>query len=182
VSTRIDLTRLPRSLMGIWAHPGDEAHLSAGLMAGMADAGRPVTVLTMTRGEKGTSDPADYDQPHFAARRERELRASLAELGVDDVRVAGFRDGECDLVDNELAISAIVATIAEVRPDVVLTFGPDGITGHRDHRTVSRWATEAWRRLDGVDLLYATTGGGIRRPTALEASTCSICSPLELVH
>lgn len=93
MSTRIDLTRLSRPLMGIWAHPGDEAHLSAGLMAGMADAGRPVTVLTMTRS-----------------------------------------------------------------------------------------ATEAGRRLDGVDLLYATTSGGIRRLTALEASTCSICSPLELVH
>jgi LmbE family N-acetylglucosaminyl deacetylase len=46
-------TDLPRRLMGIWAHPDDEAYLSAGLMGRMVDAGRPVTVLTATRGEKG---------------------------------------------------------------------------------------------------------------------------------
>ena len=147
---------LPRHVMGIWPHPDDEAYLSAGLMARMTDAGRPVTVLTLTRGEKGTSDPADYDQPHFAAHRERELRASLAEVGVHDVRVVGYRDGECDLVDAEAAISRIADVIASVGPDLLVTFGPDGITGHRDHRTVSAWVTEAWRRIGGTELLYAT--------------------------
>jgi LmbE family N-acetylglucosaminyl deacetylase len=147
---------LPRHVMGIWPHPDDEAYLSAGLMARMTDAGRSVTVLTLTRGEKGTSDPADCDQPHFAAHRDGELRASLAELDVHDVRVVGYRDGECDLVDPEAAISRLADVIASVGPDVLITFGPDGITGHRDHRTVSAWVTEAWRRVGGPDLLYAT--------------------------
>jgi LmbE family N-acetylglucosaminyl deacetylase len=97
--TRYD-TDLPHHLMGIWPHPDDEAYLSAGLMARMADAGRRVTVLTLTRGEKGTSDPADFDQPQFAARRERELRASLAELGVDDVR-SGLPRRRYDLVGHD---------------------------------------------------------------------------------
>jgi LmbE family N-acetylglucosaminyl deacetylase len=149
-------TDLPDHLMGIWAHPDDEAYLSAGLMARMADAGRRVTVLTLTRGEKGTSDPADFDQPHFAERRERELRASLAELGVDDVRVLDYRDGECDLVDNEAAVAGITEQIDALRPDMVITFGPDGITGHRDHRIVSAWVTEASRRVGHGELLYAT--------------------------
>ena len=153
--TRIE-SDLPHHLMGIWPHPDDEAYLSAGLMARMADAGRRVTVLTLTRGEKGTSDPADFDQPHFAARRERELRASLAELGVDDVTVLDYRDGECDLVDHEAAIAGITEQIDALRPDVVITFGPDGITGHRDHRIVSAWVTEAWRRVGHGELLYAT--------------------------
>ncbi len=153
--TRYD-TDLPHHLMGIWPHPDDEAYLSAGLMARMADAGRRVTVLTLTRGEKGTSDPADFDQPHFAARRERELRASLAELGVDDVRILDYRDGECDLVDHEAAIAGITEQIDALRPDMVITFGPDGITGHRDHRIVSAWVTEAWRRVGHGELLYAT--------------------------
>jgi LmbE family N-acetylglucosaminyl deacetylase len=142
--------------MGIWPHPDDEAYLSAGLMARMTDADRRVTVLTLTRGEKGTSDPADYDQPHFAARRERELRASLAEVGVDDVRVLDYRDGECELADDEAAIAQIADEIDSVRPDVLVTFGPDGITGHRDHCVVSAWVTEAWRRVGHGELLYAT--------------------------
>ena len=46
-------------------------------------------------------------------------------------------------------------------PDVVLTFGPDGITGHPDHRMVSRWVTEAWRRSRRrPQLLYATVTDG----------------------
>jgi LmbE family N-acetylglucosaminyl deacetylase len=154
--------------MGIWPHPDDEAYLSAGLMARMTDAGRPTTVLTLTRGEKGTADPADFDQPHFAARREQELRASLAEIGVGDVRLLDHRDGECDLVDHEIAISRIAEEIDDVRPDAVITFGPDGITGHRDHRIVSGWVTEAWRRVGAGDLLYATmTDDFVTRNAAL---------------
>ncbi len=146
----------PRRLLGVWPHPDDEAYLSAGLMGRITDAGGHVTVLTLTRGTKGTSDPADYDQPHFGARRERELRASLAEVGVHDVRVGDFRDGECDLVPDEPAIGLVADTIAEVEPDTIVTFGPDGITGHPDHCVVSAWVTEAWRRTGGSELLYAT--------------------------
>ena len=154
--TRTTTPELSRHLLGIWPHPDDEAYLSAGLMARMTDAGHRVTVLTLTRGEKGTSDPELYDQPHFGAMRETELRASLAELGVHDLRIAGYRDGECDTVDSETAVRHIAAVIASVRPDLVVTFGPDGITGHRDHRIVSGWVTEAWRRVGRAELLYAT--------------------------
>ena len=58
----------------LWPHPDDEAYLSTGLMGRMTDAGHDVTVLTVTSGEKGTSDPADFGQPHFARQREEELR------------------------------------------------------------------------------------------------------------
>jgi LmbE family N-acetylglucosaminyl deacetylase len=146
----------PRRLLGIWPHPDDEAYLSAGLMGRTTDAGGHVTVLTLTRGTKGTSDPAEYDQPAFGARREAELRASGAEVGVHDVRVGDYRDGECDLVADEVAIELIAATIADVTPDAIVTFGPDGITGHTDHCVVSAWVTEAWRRTRGAELLYAT--------------------------
>ncbi len=50
----------------------------------------------------------------------------------------------------------VTDTIAAVAPDTIVTFGPDGITGHPDHRVVSAWVTEAWRRTGGAELLYAT--------------------------
>lgn len=153
-----DIQELPERLLGIWPHPDDEAYLTAGLMARTVDAGHHVTVLTLTHGEKGTSNPADYDQPHFAAHRAQELRASLGSLGVTDVRFGPYRDGECDLVDHGEAIDLISRTIASVRPTTIVTFGPDGITGHIDHQVVSSWVTEAWRRTDGAELLYATMG------------------------
>jgi LmbE family N-acetylglucosaminyl deacetylase len=147
---------LPRRLLGVWAHPDDEAYLSAGLMARVVANGGQVTVVTATRGEKGTSDPADYDQDHFGALREYELRKSLATLGVDDVRFLDLRDGECDIADDESIVASIADVIADVRPDTIVTFGPDGMTGHADHRAVSRWATEAFRRGRTGELLYAT--------------------------
>ena len=125
-------------------------------MGRVIDAGGRVTVLTLTRGTKGTSDPADYDQPHFGARRERELRASLAELGVHDVRIGDHRDGELDLAAPETAIALVADTIARRRAR-----HHRDVRARRHHRTpdhcvLSAWVTEAWRRTPGAELLYAT--------------------------
>ncbi|MEM9562855.1 MAG: PIG-L family deacetylase [Actinomycetota bacterium] len=160
---------LPQRLLGVWAHPDDEAYLSAGLMARVVAAGGRVTVLTATRGEKGTDEPDRYDSDAFGALREGELRASLAVLGVTDVRFLGRRDGECEVGPDEPMVDAIAAVMDELDPDAIVTFGPDGMTNHADHQAVCRWTTEAWaRRWDGDagtvisgptsagDLLYAT--------------------------
>lgn len=160
---------LPKRLLGVWAHPDDEAYLSAGLMARVAASGGQVTIITATRGEKGTDDPERYDSDAFGLHRELELRNSLAILGVADVRFLDLRDGECDLADEATQIDAIAAVMDEVRPDAVVTFGPDGMTNHADHLAVNRWTTAAWiRRWKGEpgdaisgpasagDLLYAT--------------------------
>jgi len=160
---------LPRRLLGVWAHPDDEAYLSAGLMSRVAASGGQVTIITATRGEKGTDDPDRYDSDAFGVHRELELRNSLAVLGVADVRFLDLRDGECDLADAATQIDAIAAVMDEIRPDAVVTFGPDGMTNHADHLAVSRWTTAAWvRRWNGEsgdatsgpasagDLLYAT--------------------------
>jgi LmbE family N-acetylglucosaminyl deacetylase len=147
---------LPSRLLGVWAHPDDEAYLSAGLMARVIDAGGSVTILTATAGEKGTDDPALYDSAEFATFRRAELFASVAELGVRDVRFLGLRDGECDVADDDAQIRAVLDVIDDVRPDAIVTFGPDGITGHPDHRMVSSWTTQAWNQTDGTpELLYA---------------------------
>ncbi len=160
---------IPRRLLGVWAHPDDEAYLSAGLMARVVAAGGRVTVLTATRGEKGTDDPDRFDADTFGAEREDELRASLAVLGVTDVRLLGRRDGECDLGGDAPMVDVIAAAMDELDPDTIVTFGPDGMTNHADHRAVCRWTTEAWTRrwhgdpativggpASAGDLLYAT--------------------------
>ena len=67
-------------LLGVWAHPDDEAYLSAGLMATVRAAGGRVAVVTATRGEHGTSDPQAWPPQRLARIRERELAASLAAL------------------------------------------------------------------------------------------------------
>src|SRR5690242_7783466 len=125
-----------RTLLGVWAHPDDEAYLSAGLMATFRRRGDRVVVVTATLGEHGTRDPVTWPPARLAARRRVELQDSLAILGVDEVHLLGFEDGHCAEHD---ATDVVATIIDDVAPDVIVTFGPDGMTGHPDHRTVSRW-------------------------------------------
>ena len=142
------------TLLGVWAHPDDEAYLSAGLMAQFVRRGGRVVVVTATRGEAGTADPGAWPPARLAARRERELRASLAAVGVDELHLLGHPDGGCHLVDGADRIADLVD---QVQPDLIVTFAPDGLTGHSDHRAVSRWTTSARDAVrPEADLWYAT--------------------------
>jgi|SRR5829696_2492340 len=145
------------TLLGIWAHPDDEAYLSAGLMAAAREAGRRVVVVTATCGEQGTDDPHGWPPPRLAALRRREMARSLAALGVREHRWLGYADGGCADVPEADAVSTIGDLIDEVAPDTIVTFGPDGMTGHPDHRAVSAWTTLAWQqRRPAANLWYAT--------------------------
>jgi LmbE family N-acetylglucosaminyl deacetylase len=155
------MTTAPTSigtLLGVWAHPDDEAYLSSGLMATVRDAGGRVVVATATRGELGTPDPDEWPPHRLAEVRERELLASLALIDVREHQWLGHADGSMALVPSEQGVQQISTLLDQVQPDVVVTFGPDGMTGHPDHQTICSWVTEAWRG-GGCrgELWYATT-------------------------
>jgi LmbE family N-acetylglucosaminyl deacetylase len=134
------------TILGIWAHPDDEAYLSAGLMAQAVRDGRRVVCVTATRGEEGSWDEDRWPSDRMGEIREEELLRSLEILGVDEHHWLDYRDGTCGQVDPPEAVAKLVPIVEEVRPQTVLTFGPDGMTGHPDHKAVSRWAGEAFRR------------------------------------
>lgn len=143
------------TIVGVWAHPDDEAYLSAGLMAAAVDHGSRVVCVTATRGELGTDDPEAWPPVRLAARRERELAASLAALGVHDHRWLDYHDGAMADVPDAVGVAAVRSVLDRVRPDTVVTFGPDGMTGHPDHMAISRWATAAARQVE-ARVLHAT--------------------------
>jgi LmbE family N-acetylglucosaminyl deacetylase len=143
------------TILGVWAHPDDEGYLSAGLMADAVRNGRRVVCVTATRGE--AANPDRWPPEELGPRREAEIAKSLAILGVTDHRWLDYPDGGCADVDPEEAIARIVAVIEEVRPDTVLTFGPDGGTGHPDHIAVSEWAEHAVARASTHATLYFST-------------------------
>jgi LmbE family N-acetylglucosaminyl deacetylase len=145
----------PLTLLGVWAHPDDEAYLSATLMHRVIDAGGKVVLVTATRGELGSSDP-DQDRAGLAALREHELRSAMRVIGVSDIRFLGLADGSCESADEQTMTAVIADIIGQEDPDVVVTFGPDGITGHPDHQSVSRWTIGAWHRRPKTELLLAT--------------------------
>jgi LmbE family N-acetylglucosaminyl deacetylase len=145
------------TVLGIWAHPDDEAYLSGGLMATARDCGQRVVCVTATRGELGTTDPVEWPPRRLAEERTRELARCLGVLGVTEHHWLGYRDGTCQTVPPSDAVARLCELVEDVAPDTVLTFGPDGFTGHPDHQVVSAWVSAAVDRAApaGVRLLHA---------------------------
>jgi LmbE family N-acetylglucosaminyl deacetylase len=144
------------SVLGVWGHPDDEAYLSAGLMMGALAAGNRAVCITATRGEAGFPDDDPRSLEERAAVRETELAACFDVLGVTEHHWLSYPDGACDQVPDAEPVERLCELIEEVRPDTVLTFSPDGQTGHVDHIAASRWTTLACRRAaPDVPLFYA---------------------------
>jgi LmbE family N-acetylglucosaminyl deacetylase len=145
------------TILGVWAHPDDETYLSAALMARGVRDGRRVTCVTATRGEEGSWDEERWPTATMGKVRDAELMRSLEILGVTDHRWLDYYDGTCAEVDQEEATAKVEAILREVDPDTVLSFGPDGMTDHPDHKATCAWATEAFRRAakPGSKLYYA---------------------------
>ncbi len=154
--------KAPQTIVGVWAHPDDELYLTATLMLRTIRGQGRVRVIHATLGEVGAPYP-ELDREAVAALRDRELTEAMAVLGVHDLRLLGFSDGDCHTVTDAEGAAAVRNAIADLRPDLVVTFGPEGITGHPDHIAVSRWTTAAWQQLraagelpEGARLLYTT--------------------------
>ena len=148
-------TDLTTRLLGIWAHPDDEAYLSAGLMARTIADGGHVTVVAITDGDAGFPDDDPRSSEQRAAQRRRELRAAMALIGVHDVRFLGIADGAVATTPADRLVAEIGHIIRDVDPDAILTFGPDGITGHDDHVANSDLVTRAWLDTRIGELWYA---------------------------
>lgn len=144
------------SLLCVFAHPDDEAYLAGALMAAAGDAGRRVVCVTATRGELGfpEGDRRSIDERKDV--RSAELAACLDILGVREHHWLEYPDSGCVNVPDVDAALRLTELIDDVRPDTVLTFGPDGQTYHDDHISVSRWTTLACDAASSTPrLLYA---------------------------
>lgn len=141
------------TIVSIWAHPDDEAYLCGGIMAMAAAAQSRVMCVTATHGELGVTDPTRWPPEQLPTIREAELAECLRILGVSEHQWLGYPDGGCDAVDANAAADNIAEILRNVAPDTILTFAPDGQTGHPDHVAVHRWAVEAVRRT-GIGTLH----------------------------
>src|SRR3954468_2628110 len=135
--------------MAVLAHPDDESLGVGGTLAKYAAEGVEVFVVTATRGEAGRFRVPRQGEPQhpgpvtLANIRERELRAAAVVLGVREVSFLGYKDQQLDRADPRESIGRIVDKMRQVRPDVVVTFGPDGAYGHPDHIAISQFTTAA---------------------------------------
>ena len=130
--------------MAVFAHPDDEAFGCGGTLSRYAAESCDVYLVTATRGEAGQiATPALANPANLPAVRERELRCACQVYGIHPPRFLDYVDGQLPMVHQGQAVGKLVRLIRELRPQVLITFGPDGIYGHYDHIAVHRWATIA---------------------------------------
>ena len=155
----------------LFAHPDDDTYGVSGALALHAGGALEITVGLTTSGEAGQiADPSLASRQTLGAVREAEDRASWSALGLQaDLRFLRYPDGGVAEVPREDLVAAYLDLLLEIRPDVVVTFGPDGVTGHPDHVAVGAAATEAFH------VARARSGSGLRRLlyTALSESRLS---------
>lgn len=143
-----------KRLLAVFAHPDDETFRCGGTLALLAQRNVRVQVLTATRGQAGSRGVLPLCAPEeLPAVRENELRCACTALGIQPPILLDYQDSQLSEADPEQIVAEILAVIREVHPQMILTYGPDGVSGHPDHIAIGRFTTEAFRRaLDVVAL------------------------------
>jgi LmbE family N-acetylglucosaminyl deacetylase len=130
----------------VFAHPDDETFATGGTLAKLTAANVRVDLFCATDGDAGKNSGIPVSsRAELAARRRAELAAAAQILGIASLSTPGHGDGILRDVDPDRLVGEIVFFLRRHRPDVVLTFGPEGApTRHRDHRAISRAATAGY--------------------------------------
>lgn len=147
----------PRTLLAVFAHPDDEAFGPGGTLAKYAREGTRVILVCATRGEAGEiSDPNLASPETLGEVREQELWCAARVLGIADVIFLGYRDsGMAGSPNNahpqafvnapqEEVVPRLVGIMRQVRPDIVITFEPNGGYGHPDHIAIHQHTVAAF--------------------------------------
>ena len=147
------------TVLGVWAHPDDETYLMAGLMARAVRNGSRVVCVTATRGEGGSTDEERWPSSTMGAVRVPGARERPGAAGRHGAHWLDHLDVDMDTPLDGTGYAQVLALVEEVRPDSILTFGPDGMTGHAAHMSVCDWSTRAHDAAGspGSKLYYATT-------------------------
>jgi LmbE family N-acetylglucosaminyl deacetylase len=142
---------VPRTLVVVLAHPDDDAYGVAGTVALHADDPefRFVLILATDGGAGGIREGFAATRETLGAVRRAEDEAAWRALGrVPDRHIwLGYEDGAVDHVPLDELDERIVGIMAEEQPDVVATFGPDGVFGHPDHVAIGAATDSAFLRL-----------------------------------
>jgi dephospho-CoA kinase len=136
-------TATPRSLLAVFAHPDDETFGPGPALARYADAGLAVHLVCATGGEAARNRAGIEDPAALRRHRHGELRAAALVLGARSLELLDFVDHTLEPGDARGA-ARVAGAIRRTRPDAIVTFGPDGVSGHPDHQAVHHWTRRAW--------------------------------------
>jgi LmbE family N-acetylglucosaminyl deacetylase len=142
-------------ILGVFAHPDDESFGPGGTLTKYARNNNIVKIVTLTRGEAGTLGISKHlSQQELATLREKELRSAAKWLKTSDVSVYQFPDNKLSTISEKVLIETIKKEIVSFLPNIVITFHPNGITGHKDHIKTSKCTTSAIMSLKNQPKLF----------------------------
>jgi LmbE family N-acetylglucosaminyl deacetylase len=146
-----------KRLMAIFAHPDDETFSIGGTLVQIAEDEVDITLVVATRGEEGEiASTISADRSILGKVRESELNCAAQTLGVDNLYILDYRDSGMEgepandhpdafiKASSEGVIISLVELIRRHRPEVVITFEPNGGYGHPDHIAIHRYARQAF--------------------------------------
>lgn len=148
-------------ILGIFAHPDDEAIIVGGTIAKAISLGHEVYLVCATKGEASSAYDRDYctkeQLPEF---RSKEFLKACEVLGVTEGKLLNFLDGTLIKQKESVGVSALMEEIKRIEPDILLTFEPEGISFHADHKTIHNWVMKAlqdpWFDSHPTDIYWAT--------------------------
>jgi N-acetylglucosamine malate deacetylase 2 len=150
-------------LLLLLAHPDDETFGPGGTIARYAREGVEITLVTATRGEEGMlGDPPVTQRDRLGQVREAELAKAAEVLGIREVVFLGFRDKQLEHLPLERILEKAVEQVRRVRPQVLIGFGPEGVSRHPDHQVMSRVALEAFDAAPDPSRFPDQIGNGLR--------------------
>src|SRR5687768_11983727 len=152
--------RADRPLLAVFAHPDDERVIGP-LLSRLGREGREVHLVIATDGSKGIREHAGIPAgPPLAAARKLEAECAAKRLGVRQLHWLGLEDGGLASFSTLARLrTELTSIITRIRPAAIITFGPEGGTGHPDHRLVGNVVTQIVQSPEhhrAIDLLYAS--------------------------
>lgn len=133
---------MSRSILFCYAHPDDESFFAAGTIAKYARAGDAVSVVCATRGQRGaTGGLCSIEE--LPVVREAELRSAAKILGVRHLTVLDYEDQKLSAAPPDDMRRHLVRAVREIRPQIVITFDPNGANRHPDHMAISGFTLDA---------------------------------------
>ena len=138
----------------VTAHPDDESYTAAGTIHAIHKHGGKLHLVCATRGERGSSHVAKpLTQSQLGTRRAQELKKACRVLGISSHTLLRLPDGKV-MAHQDRFLSHVQRAAKTFKPDFIMTFGPDGVTGHHDHVAAGQVSLRVAQTLDVPLLLF----------------------------
>jgi LmbE family N-acetylglucosaminyl deacetylase len=148
-------------LLGITAHPDDEAGAFGGSLLLYRSRGVETFVVCLTPGQAASNRGQARSDEELAALRRDEFAASCRILQVVGAETLEYPDGKLQFSDFYAVVGELTRRVRDIKPNLILTMGPEGaITGHPDHSMASIFATMAFHWAARTDRYPEQLTGG----------------------